>query len=1342
MQIIPSKTQYGALLCGLFWFALITGHAATVITDKEDYPPYSIVWISGAGFQPGETVRNQITQVAGPAPGTAYEPWEVVADTNGNLETEWFVFSDELLNTTLKLTSTGLSSGISANTLFTDAGTSLGTAAVVSPVGGFGIDGDLLANTPTNGVGDWVTNAAGSGGFVLKNDGAPLNPAFTFHVIDLFNSNSDDNFGGGDKVNENPATWGWVRNPVGNKVDINNAVLHLTTATNGHQWAVVSGDRLSDSGTAYIDFEFLQNTLLVTTNVDGISGGFASAGPHGGRTTNDFLLTVALTGGGSVASFFVQQWKFSGVSAGVTNYDYFDVNISTLPTNSVFAAVNTNNVSVPYGAFGTNIYIKNLFAEAAVDLTALIGTAFDSCTSIGVKTLMVKTKQSDAPSANISDMITPIQVDLTVGLADAGPAQSKCTEGASTTFTLNGSAHPNVNSVSNISWSVLSGPATIDTPTNCSSCISLPATVEMNSTNGTATLRLTVVDSAGCTKTDDIIITVNPLPACSIIGNTVLCPLSTSNIYNAPIEMTNYAWIISGNASIEGGTNGQSVNVTAGGICASNFTLTLTVTSSNGCASTCEQTFSVSDTLAPVLAGVPTNQTFQCAAPVPPLVTATDNCDTNVVVSLLSVTNGSCPKLIVHTWTATDRCSNSVSVSVTNTIEDTLAPVLAGVPTNQTFQCLGDVPEVPLVNAIDNCDNNPLVNLTSETNGTCPVVIVRTWTARDACGNTNRASQTNVINDTIAPVMNFVPNKIMACNESFSFDEPTATDNCTLSGNIVISVMTNTVATNFQGQVIHTRTWKAVDACNNSSTNCTQIVTVNPCPPCISVTKEITCFQPILAQGGPVDNYGNFGKSATGVSGDTQNPAFCYRISVTNCGEIGLTNVTVIDSMFGDLTTNFFASPEVVFQPGATVEYIYKAEHETNVTNTVSIAGQSVFDAVSTNADSSAEAKVLRATVGCRTTLFAQGDLDPGESVVMLPDDGLPHQVTWSIVVVNTGEADLENINIYDLGCTPTNVIVASLKVGQSVTNVLCMALVDCHNAPITNTVVVTASVDTDTNQFCTTDIYGTNVMVRSECSAVVLCEKGGCRTTGGGRQPGSSTYTAPGIGDAPRFVTHGGQVGAPLGKETAFDPDSDCIRGRLTHVRHIKGGLKGNFQARSFDSLMSACLGGTDCTNAIPVAGEICNAGNSNGCGPEPRKASANKVAFSGVGNYTLTNGRRTPRTVLFRVDLEDRSEPGGGKPGGANPPADRYRIRLWVLSASELAQLNNSADKFCAFRQAIAANSANVVVQDGAPGALGSAVFGVRAPDIDDGGELERGNEQIHPMTKDCNSPIHTCP
>jgi hypothetical protein len=502
------------------------------------------------------------------------------------------------------------------------------------------------------------------------------------------------------------------------------------------------------------------------------------------------------------------------------------------------------------------------------------------------------------------------------------------------------------------------------------------------------------------------------------------------------------------------------------------------------------------------------------------------------------------------------------------------------------------------------------------------------------------------------------------------------------------------------------------------------------------VTKEVACLL-------PNNECGTFGDTATGVSGDTQDPAFCYRIVVRNCGQVALTSVTVNDNKLGNLTTNFFATPGTVFAIGQAITNEYKMSWDTTTTNVVTVVGQSVADSsangsVTNTAD--AVAIVIDASIGCRKIVSADGV--PGDgSVITLSGDG-SHQITWSVVVVNTGHANLANVRVSDPGCSSNDIVIPSLLIGESVTNVLCTATVSCADAPITNTVSVVADVATGTNTYCAYDINGTNITVRSECEAVVLCSKGGCRETGGGRQPGTLTYTSPSVlaivGGTPRYTTHGGQIGAPVGNETAFDPDSDCIHGRQTYVRHIKGGLVGNFQARSFDSLMCACLGCPENPGSGVIVDGLCNPGDRT-CGPEPRRAPANKIAFSGVGNYTLTNGRRTPRSVLFRIDIEDRSEPGGSKPGGATPPADRYRIRIWVINDADKAQYGQD---LCGFRQAIAASKGNVAIQDGAPGALGSAVFGVRGPDIDDGGELERGNHQIHPMIKECDKPVHTCP
>src|SRR5947207_7146199 len=71
------------VLFALASFQLLPARAATVTTDRQDYAPFSFVEITGTGFQPGETVNNQVVQVIGPLAPLAYAPWDVAADANG-----------------------------------------------------------------------------------------------------------------------------------------------------------------------------------------------------------------------------------------------------------------------------------------------------------------------------------------------------------------------------------------------------------------------------------------------------------------------------------------------------------------------------------------------------------------------------------------------------------------------------------------------------------------------------------------------------------------------------------------------------------------------------------------------------------------------------------------------------------------------------------------------------------------------------------------------------------------------------------------------------------------------------------------------------------------------------------------------------------------------------------------------------------------------------------------------------------------------------------------------------------------------------------------------------------
>ena len=91
----------------------------TLTTDREDYPPYSYVYFHGSGFEPGETV-DMIVVETDPVQ-QSFEPWQVVADENGEFDTSWYIFSEEFIGATFQATATGQTSQLTASATFTDA---------------------------------------------------------------------------------------------------------------------------------------------------------------------------------------------------------------------------------------------------------------------------------------------------------------------------------------------------------------------------------------------------------------------------------------------------------------------------------------------------------------------------------------------------------------------------------------------------------------------------------------------------------------------------------------------------------------------------------------------------------------------------------------------------------------------------------------------------------------------------------------------------------------------------------------------------------------------------------------------------------------------------------------------------------------------------------------------------------------------------------------------------------------------------------------------------------------------------------------------------------------------
>jgi hypothetical protein len=584
-----------------------------------------------------------------------------------------------------------------------------------------------------------------------------------------------------------------------------------------------------------------------------------------------------------------------------------------------------------------------------------------------------------------------------------------------------------------------------------------------------------------------------------------------------------------------------------------------------------------------------------------------------------------------------------------------------------------------------------------------------------------------------------------------------------------------------------------------ASANATCIVN---CKPLICVIKEVACFLGQGAPGADQNGCGAYSKFAIGVQGthadgSVQEPAFCYRITVTNCGTVALTNVTVSDDKYPSVSAADFGTCLAgVFPPGGTCSFEFKAQAGTTdtiastLTNTVTACGNSQLTGEQTCASDHAAIEVVPAKVSCEKFYTIDGGPPTSNNTGNCIQDANPHTVVWSVTITNTGLANLLDLTVTDVSTDPNCNVSFSLRelaAGGSITFPICTNAAFMCGQGVEDTITVVANSFTYTTNetpLCEHDINGTNITASTTCTATLCCTAPAiCRVTGGGRQDLNDPNGSVCPTDV-RYVTHGGQVGAPVGNRVCSIDTSlpnyflgnPCIHGRWTHVRHVQGGLEGNFHARFFDTLDCACLetnfDATTCQYPLAtVTDGVC--GNRN-IGPLPRKAPANKIVFTGVGDWACPNGHREGRSCLFRVDIEDRGEPGNAhalaadkKPGRV---PDRYRIRIWVLDDNELAQLNSGggADPYLlSFRNAISAcngidyRDGGIIGQCGAPntcasndsctrGGTGSIMFPnenglsipVRLPNIDDGGEMLHGNHQIHPQIKSCDPANPTGP
>jgi len=276
--------------------------------------------------------------------------------------------------------------------------------------------------------------------------------------------------------------------------------------------------------------------------------------------------------------------------------------------------------------------------------------------------------------------------------------------------------------------------------------------------------------------------------------------------------------------------------------CPQTIERTWTATDDCGNTSVCTQLITIIDETAPVVTA-PADVTVDCGDSTEPsstgVASAVDNCSGLEYSYVDAPLTGTCPVILVRTWTATDACGNSASDVQTISITDTTAPVVISSPDNLTIECDATLPAIVAPEFSDNCDATVTVDYTeNEVDDACGYTITRTWTAYDDCENITTVTQVITVTDTTSPVFGaYQATLTMECDNIVDTDAPSVLDNCDTEVEVT---MVETLNTDFcNGTIV--RTWTATDDCGNTSVAVQTITVVDTTAPILTgVPADVT----------------------------------------------------------------------------------------------------------------------------------------------------------------------------------------------------------------------------------------------------------------------------------------------------------------------------------------------------------------------------------------------------------------------------------------------------------------------------------------------------------------------
>ncbi|UXP34110.1 HYR domain-containing protein [Reichenbachiella agarivorans] len=267
---------------------------------------------------------------------------------------------------------------------------------------------------------------------------------------------------------------------------------------------------------------------------------------------------------------------------------------------------------------------------------------------------------------------------------------------------------------------------------------------------------------------------------------TITCPADQNVSFDTSCEYTLLDYTTLATAADNCGTATVTQSPAVGTVITASQVITLTATDDAGNTETC--TFNVipaDDTKPMITCPSDQNVSFDTSCEYTlidftSLATASDNCGTTTVTQSPAI--GTMINAIQEiTLTATDGNGNTETCTFNLIPEDNTKPTIM-CPANQTVSINTNceytlLDYTSLATANDNC-GTAIVSQSPSMGTLITATQLITLTATDASGNTEVCSFSVILEDKIKPTIT-CPHNVESCEEIISFEEPTATDNCT-----------------------------------------------------------------------------------------------------------------------------------------------------------------------------------------------------------------------------------------------------------------------------------------------------------------------------------------------------------------------------------------------------------------------------------------------------------------------------------------------------------------------------------------------------------------------------------